>query len=97
MTDIERLNQEEDEHADLMAKEKSSAKAANRISIARKQMEMTQPQMAAVMGVSVRTLKNWEGPRYEDLTTPWPPEPACRHAKLLAGIDAMKKRLANDD
>ena len=31
MTDIERFNQEEDEHADLMAKEKSSAKAANRI------------------------------------------------------------------
>ena len=90
MTDIERAQQEDDEHAALVA---DSAEPRNRILSARQQMGLSQSQMAKVMGVATRTIKKWEGPRPE-LDSIWPPEPACRHATLLAGIDAMEKRLA---
>ena len=101
MTDIERAQQEDDEHAALVAvrwrravRAADSAEPRNRILSARQQMGLSQSQMAKVMGVATRTIKKWEGPRPERLDSIWPPEPACRHATLLAGIDAMKKRLA---
>ena len=90
MTDIERAQQEEDEYAAFCSE---TAKLNNRILSARQKMGLSQSQMAKVMGVTTRTIKKWEGPRPE-LDSIWPPEPACRHATLLAGIDAMKKRLA---
>jgi hypothetical protein len=67
--------------------------AKNRVAEARRSMELSPAEFANRMGVTVRTVQKWEAPRYEDLTTPWPPEPACRHAQLLAGIDAMRRRL----
>ena len=90
MTDIERAQQEDDEYAAFCSE---TAKLNNRILSARQKMGLSQSQMAKVMGVTTRTIKKWEGPRPE-LDSIWPPEPACRHATLLAGIDAMKKRLA---
>ena len=90
MTDIERAQQEEDEYAAFCSE---TAKLNNRILSARQKMGLSQSQMAKVMGVTTRTIKKWEGPRPE-LDSIWPPEPACRHATLLAGIDAMKKRWA---
>ena len=93
MTDIERAQQEEDEYAAFCSE---TAKLNNRILSARQKMGLSQSQMAKVMGVATRTIKKWEGPRPERLDSIWPPEPACRHATLLAGIDAMKKRLALD-
>jgi hypothetical protein len=88
MTDIERAQQEDDEYAAFCSE---TAKLNNRILSARQKMGLSQSQMADVMGVAVRTIKKWEEPhRYVETT--WPPEPACRHATLLAGIDAMKKR-----
>ena len=91
MTDIERAQQEEDEYAAFCSE---TAKLNNRILSARQKMGLSQSQMAKVMGVTTRTIKKWEGPRPERLDSIWPPEPACRHATLLVGIDAMKKRLA---
>ena len=94
MTDIERAQQEEDEYAAFCSE---TAKLNNRILSARQKMGLSQSQMAKVMGVATRTIKKWEGPRPERLDSIWPPEPACRHATLLVGIDAMKKkRLALD-
>ena len=94
MTDIERAQQEEDEYAAFCSE---TAKLNNRILSARQKMGLSQSQMARVMGVTTRTIKKWEGPRPERLDSIWPPEPACRHATLLVGIDAMKKkRLALD-
>ena len=94
MTDIERAQQEEDEYAAFCSE---TAKLNNRILSARQKMGLSQSQMAKVMGVTTRTIKKWEGPRPERLDSIWPPEPACRHATLLVGIDAMKKkRLALD-
>mgnify|MGYP003139217745 CR=1 FL=1 len=89
MTDIERAQQEEDEYAAFCSE---TAKLNNRILSARQKMGLSQSQMARVMGVTTRTIKKWEGPRPERLDSIWPPEPACRHATLLVGIDAMKKR-----
>ena len=90
MTDIERAQQEEDEYAAFCSE---TAKLNNRILSARQKMGLSQSQMAKVMGVTTRTIKKWEEPRrYEELETTWPPETACRHATLLAGIDAMKKK-----
>ena len=102
MTDIERAQQEDDEHAALVAvrwrravRAADSAEPRNRILSARQKMGLSQSQMADVMGVTTRTIKKWEEPRrYEELDSIWPPERACRHATLLAGIDAMEKRLA---
>ena len=94
MTDIERAQQEDDEYAAFCSE---TAKLNNRILSARQKMGLSQSQMARVMGVTTRTIKKWEGPRPERLDSIWPPEPACRHATLLVGIDAMKKkRLALD-
>ena len=93
MTDRERAQQEDDEYAAFLSE---TAKITNRILSARQHMGLSQSQMADIMGVAVRTVKKWEGPRYEELETTWPPETACRHATLLAGVDAMKKRLALD-
>ena len=94
MTDIERAQQEDDEYAAFCSE---TAKLNNRILSARQKMGLSQSQMAKVMGVATRTIKKWEGPRPERLDSIWPPEPACRHATLLVGIDAMKKkRLALD-
>jgi|6_EtaG_2_1085325.scaffolds.fasta_scaffold04742_4 hypothetical protein len=94
MTDIERAQQEEDEYAAFCSE---TARFNNRILSARQKMGLSQSQMARVMGVTTRTIKKWEGPRPERLDSIWPPEPACRHATLLVGIDAMKKkRLALD-
>ena len=91
MTDRERSLQEDEEHAAEIA---DSAKfLRNRIIEARKSMGLTPAEFAEVMGVEVRTVYTWEAPKYEDLTKTWPPEPACRHAQLLAGIDAMRRRL----
>ena len=89
MTDIERAQQEDDEYAAFCSE---TAKLNNRILSARQKMGLSQSQMARVMGVTTRTIKKWEGPRPERLDSIWPPEPACRHATLLVGIDAMKKR-----
>ena len=90
MTDIERAQQEDDEYAAFCSE---TARLNNRILSARQKMGLSQSQMADVMGVAVRTIKKWEEPhRYEKLGSIWPPETACRHATLLAGIDAMKKR-----
>ena len=91
MTDIERAQQEEDEYSAFCSE---TARLNNRILSARQKMGLSQSQMARVMGVTTRTIKKWEGPRPERLDSIWPPEPACRHATLLAGIDAMEKRLA---
>ena len=87
MTDRERSLQEDEEHAALIAQ------PCNRIIEARKSLGLTPAEFAEVMGVEVRTVYTWEAPKYEDLDRVWPPEPACRHAQLLAGIDAMRRRL----
>ena len=94
MTDIERAQQEDDEYAAFCSE---TARLNNRILSARQKMGLSQSQMARVMGVATRTIKKWEGPRHGELDSIWPPETACRHATLLAGVDAMKKkRLALD-
>jgi len=87
MTDIERAQQEDDEYAAFCSE---TAKLNNRILAARQKMGLSQSQMADAMGVTTRTIKKWEEPRrYEELDSIWPPERACRHATLLAGIDII--------